>query len=134
MPGRVYALKPAAGERDARQLGVRAFCYPSGSEIFGPALQIQRVELEADADEGYATITALIPDNAGNAIADLENDFVHEKFRTYVRIRKRDGSRLDGNGPSHDPSYATDSSDGKQFYWKILTPEQVAAAEDKSNG
>jgi hypothetical protein len=120
---RIYDVNPTApGELNARTLGVRAFCHPMGDEYF--KLPIRRIELEDDADEGFATIFAFAEDNKGQQIGGANDDVIQFSFRAYVRIRRRDGTRLDGGPLSEDPAYQLDEF-GR--IWKIFTPEQVAA-------
>ena len=124
---RVYDVNPTApGELNARELRVRVFCHPSGLEYF--KIPIRRVELEEDADEGFATVHAFIMDNDGQMIAGANDDAIQASFRAYVRIRKQDGSHL-GGGPRDDVNYKLDEHG---YYWKIHTAEEIAVMKEEA--
>lgn len=77
---RVYSIEPTgAGERPLR--GVRILTRR------GEVPFVRRVELDADADEGPATVTALVHDGTAFVVdPDARAPAVQVQFRAHVRI------------------------------------------------
>ena len=94
MAGRVYAVRPEPGERPGKHCkvyaasgGFRGF----GDRITGPAWLsvkfVQRVEFDADEDEGPAAVTVIAASADGRAIPDATGSKVATAtFRCYCRV------------------------------------------------
>ena len=77
---RVYGVTGAPGELDAR--GCKVFTH-TGARI----RYANRVEFDADADSGMATVTAIMTDEAGDFLVDVQKgEACHVTFRTWVRL------------------------------------------------
>jgi hypothetical protein len=123
--GRVYAIDPdiSKGERSAIALKVRAFAHPTLPSYFQG---VNRIEFEADADEGLATITGTFFCNEQGKDATWPVvDFCHPEgkghqytIRGYCRIRHKDGSNLVEGGSVNDPNWVQDDEGN---VWPMVT-------------
>lgn len=80
MAGRIYGLPGEPGARDGG--GCQVFAATGGKIPL-----VARVELDADADEGMATVTSFVRDAANNVLVDYQkNEACRATFRTWVRV------------------------------------------------
>jgi hypothetical protein len=81
--GRVYGMPDEPGVLSGA--GCRVFDH-RGEKILFP----RRVEFDADADEGMATVTATVTTARGSRLVDFEkNEECRVTFRTWVRLVHR---------------------------------------------
>lgn len=81
--GRVYAVDPGPGERDGA--GYRVFNAAGNKIPF-----VYRVELDADADEGAASVFFFVADEKGSPFVDDTGLAVCKaSTRAWVRVRPR---------------------------------------------
>lgn len=80
MAGRIYGLPGDAGARDGT--GCRFFTANGAKIPF-----VTRVEFDADADRGMASVTAYMRDAGDNIVVDLEkHEACKVTFRTWVQV------------------------------------------------
>jgi hypothetical protein len=80
MAGRIYGLPGESGVRDGT--GCRVFT------LVGDKIpMVTRVELDEDANEGMATVTAIVRDEGGRPLVDHQKgEACRATFRTWVRV------------------------------------------------